>query len=61
MALIFTPVDEHRIGGIKLGTSFYILYKCILPMINIYAGINGLEAGQSVVNGLAIIAMNCLN
>ena len=59
------PVDRASNGAIvKLGL-FYHLYMLLLSVfctnaINIYAGINGLEAGQSVIIGLAIIAMNCL-
>eukprot|EP00944_MAST-04C_sp_MAST-4C-sp1_P013979 g13979.t1 len=61
----FAPIDMASSGAIvKLGL-FYHFYMLLLSVfctnaINIYAGINGLEAGQSVVIGLAIVVMNCL-
>lgn len=62
---VIIPVDIASKGAIiKLGM-FYHLYMLLLSVfctnaINIYAGINGLEAGQAVVIGLAIITMNVL-
>ncbi len=62
---LVVPIDQAAQGAIiKLGI-FYHLYMLLLSVfctnaINIYAGINGLEAGQAVIIGIAVIAMNVL-
>lgn len=60
--MVFT-VDKFSQGSIVDIGIFYYLYMCLLAVfctnaINIYAGINGLEVGQSVVVAVAILATN---
>ena len=56
-------VDENADGSIvNLGT-FYLIYMGLLSVfctnaINIYAGINGLEVGQSYIIGCAVLYHN---
>ena len=58
-------IDLNSEGKVlNLGTLYYV-YMGLLAVfatnaINIYAGINGLEAGQSAVIGIAIFTMNVL-
>eukprot|EP00949_MAST-11_sp_MAST-11-sp1_P002450 g2450.t1 len=61
----FAPVDVASAGAIVSLGLFYQLYMYLLSVflincINIYAGINGLEAAQSAVIAVAIIIMNVL-
>jgi UDP-N-acetylglucosamine--dolichyl-phosphate N-acetylglucosaminephosphotransferase len=60
--LVFS-VDPHSAGSIVDIGPFYYLYMAMLGVfctnaINIYAGINGLEVGQSIVVALAVLATN---
>ena len=62
--LAFT-VDPMSAGAVVDLGYFYMLYMGLLSVfctnaINIYAGINGLEAGQSFVIGAGILAHNLL-
>ena len=56
----FKTVDTEAHGAILELGAFYLVYMGILAVfctnaINIYAGINGLEAGQSYVIGCAML------
>lgn len=60
----------HINGNIlNLGVLYYVYMSCLVIFttnaINIYAGINGLEAGQSFIIGVTILTMNmyelCMN
>jgi UDP-N-acetylglucosamine--dolichyl-phosphate N-acetylglucosaminephosphotransferase len=58
------PFRPYLGDGIELGY-FYLIYMMLTTVfctnsINIYAGINGLEAGQSLVIAIAIIIHNYL-
>lgn len=58
-------VDTAADGAIVNLGAFYLLYMGLLAVfctnaINIYAGINGLEAGQSYVVGCAILLHNLI-
>jgi UDP-N-acetylglucosamine--dolichyl-phosphate N-acetylglucosaminephosphotransferase len=61
----FVVIDSHADGSlINLGY-FYLLYMGMLAVfctnaINIFAGINGLEAGQSYVIGCAVLFHNLI-
>ncbi len=59
----FVVVDAKSFGSIVNLGSYYYLYMSLLAVfctnaINIYAGVNGLEVGQSVIIGIAILATN---
>ena len=59
-------IDAGARGGIINLGFYYYIYMWALCLfctnaINIYAGINGLEAGQSLVIGVAILAMNLID
>lgn len=61
---VIVPVPLRAIlgGSVELGF-LYLLYMLLLGIfctnaINIYAGVNGLEAGQSFVIGVAVIIHN---
>eukprot|EP00033_Pygsuia_biforma_P001163 GCRY01001323.1.p1 GENE.GCRY01001323.1~~GCRY01001323.1.p1 ORF type:complete len:425 (-),score=-0.44 GCRY01001323.1:62-1261(-) len=63
---VLLPVGIRFWGGdtVDLGF-FYLCYMGFLTIfcansINIYAGINGLEAGQSIVIALAVVVHNCV-
>ncbi|CDF40522.1 unnamed protein product [Chondrus crispus] len=60
---VVMPPASGRLVDLGLG---YYLYMSLLSIfctnaINIYAGINGLEAGQSVVIGIFVLIHNALN
>lgn len=60
---LFFTVDTQSAGAIVELGFWYLLYMSLLAVfctnaINIYAGINGLEAGQSLVIGCAILFTN---
>merc|ERR1719232_262670 len=62
---ILVTVDENAGGEIvNLGLLYYVYMGCLAVFcsnaINIYAGINGLEAGQSYVIGCFILLHNLL-
>jgi UDP-N-acetylmuramyl pentapeptide phosphotransferase/UDP-N-acetylglucosamine-1-phosphate transferase len=56
-------IDSHSKGSlVELGV-FYLVYMSMLAVfctnaINIYAGINGIEAGQAYVMGCAVLVHN---
>ena len=59
------PVDIASGGAILQLGFFYQIYMLLLSVfctnsINILAGINGLEAGQSLIIGISIIVMNLM-
>jgi UDP-N-acetylglucosamine--dolichyl-phosphate N-acetylglucosaminephosphotransferase len=61
----FIVVDEKADGAIVNLGLWYLLYMSMLAVfctnaINIYAGINGLEAGQSYVIGCAVLLHNLI-
>jgi len=61
----FIVVDENADGAIVNLGLWYLLYMGMLAVfctnaINIYAGINGLEAGQSYVIGCAVLFHNLI-
>lgn len=61
--LNFATVDTNADGKVLELGIFYMVYMALLATfatnaINIYAGINGLEAGQSAVISVAIITAN---
>eukprot|EP00557_Chaetoceros_sp_GSL56_P008782 CAMPEP_0176498574 /NCGR_PEP_ID=MMETSP0200_2-20121128/12399_1 /TAXON_ID=947934 /ORGANISM="Chaetoceros sp., Strain GSL56" /LENGTH=465 /DNA_ID=CAMNT_0017896801 /DNA_START=36 /DNA_END=1433 /DNA_ORIENTATION=+ len=61
----FVVVDENANGSILNLGLWYLLYMGMLAVfctnaINIYAGINGLEAGQAYVIGCAVLFHNLL-
>lgn len=61
----FIVVDEKADGAIVNLGLFYLIYMGMLAVfctnaINIYAGINGLEAGQSYVIGCAVLLHNLI-
>uniref|UniRef100_A0A146KPP5 UDP-N-acetylglucosamine--dolichyl-phosphate N-acetylglucosaminephosphotransferase n=1 Tax=Lygus hesperus TaxID=30085 RepID=A0A146KPP5_LYGHE len=55
-------VENHQ--GVLLNLSYYYyIYMCMLTIfctnsINIYAGINGLEVGQSLIIAITILCIN---
>ena len=56
-------VDENAYGSIVNLGIFYLVYMGLLAVfctnaINIYAGINGLEVGQSYIIGCAVLFHN---
>jgi UDP-N-acetylglucosamine--dolichyl-phosphate N-acetylglucosaminephosphotransferase len=58
-------IDPNADGALVDLGSFYLLYMGMLAVfctnaINIYAGINGLEAGQSYVIGCAVLVHNLI-
>lgn len=59
-----TMLLPFNLGSIWLGPAFYIFLAVIVIFctnaINIYAGVNGLEAGQSVVIALSIVVLNVI-
>ena len=62
---LLVTIDDHSAGAIVDIGVFYKVYFAMVVIfctnsINILAGINGLEVGQSVVIGIAILAMNLL-
>ncbi len=62
-ALRLVSVDTGAHGAIVDLGVWYLLYMLLLSIfatnaINIYAGINGLEAGQSLIIGLAVLTAN---
>jgi len=61
----FIVVDENADGAIVNLGLWYLLYMGMLAVfctnaINIYAGINGLEAGQSYIIGCAVLLHNLI-
>lgn len=65
MASWFVEIDMGSNGKLLDLGFFYLLYMSMLAVfctnaINIYAGINGLEAGQSYVIGCAILLHNMI-
>lgn len=59
----FVVVDENADGSIVNLGLFYLVYMGLLAVfctnaINIYAGINGLEVGQSYIIGCAVLYHN---
>lgn len=65
LACFFITVDQNANGAIVNLGLFYLIYMGMLAVfctnaINIYAGINGLEAGQSYVIGCAILVHNLM-
>merc|ERR1740124_953465 len=61
----FIEIDMASNGSLVNLGAFYLLYMGLLAVfctnaINIYAGINGLEAGQSYVVGCAILLHNLI-
>jgi UDP-N-acetylglucosamine--dolichyl-phosphate N-acetylglucosaminephosphotransferase len=65
LACFFITVDENADGAIVNLGLFYLVYMGMLAVfctnaINIYAGINGLEAGQSYVIGCAVLLHNLI-
>ena len=61
---LLVVVDAKSFGSIINLGPFYYLYMSMLAVfctnaINIYAGINGLEVGQSVIVAIAILMTNC--
>jgi len=61
----FVTVDENSDGSILNLGVWYLLYMGLLAVfctnaINIYAGINGLEAGQAYIIGCAVILHNLI-
>ena len=61
----FVTVDENADGSIVNLGLVYLIYMGMLAVfctnaINIYAGINGLEAGQSYVMGCAVLLHNLI-
>ena len=62
---VFATVDENAHGAIVDLGYFFLLYMCLLAVfctntINIYAGVNGLESGQTVVIACAVLFTNLL-
>jgi UDP-N-acetylglucosamine--dolichyl-phosphate N-acetylglucosaminephosphotransferase len=60
---LFVVVDAKAAGAVINLGGFYFLYMSMLAVfctnaINIYAGINGLEVGQSVVVAAAVLLTN---
>lgn len=60
---LFVVVDNKSAGAVVNLGLLYFLYMSLLAVfctnaINIYAGINGLEVGQSIIIALAILATN---
>jgi len=60
---LFVVVDDNTDGAIVNLGLFYLVYMGLLAVfctnaINIYAGINGLEVGQSYVIGCAVLFHN---
>lgn len=58
-------VDRHGQGALVNLGPWYLVFICMLAIfctnaINIYAGINGLEAGQALVIACAILGTNLL-
>ena len=65
LSCYFIVVDENADGAIINLGLWYLLYMGMLAVfctnaINIYAGINGLEAGQAYVIGCAVLFHNLL-
>jgi UDP-N-acetylglucosamine--dolichyl-phosphate N-acetylglucosaminephosphotransferase len=61
----FVVVDANADGAIVNLGMWYLLYMSMLAVfctnaINIYAGINGLEAGQSYIIGCAVLLHNLI-
>jgi UDP-N-acetylglucosamine--dolichyl-phosphate N-acetylglucosaminephosphotransferase len=58
-------VDKHGQGALVELGPWYLVFVCLLAIfctnaINIYAGINGLEAGQALVIACAMLGTNLL-
>lgn len=53
-----------KLGRLELGPWYYVYMSAVsifcTNCINIYAGVNGLEVGQSIVIGLAVLANDAL-
>mmetsp|Transcript_9141 Transcript_9141/g.12972 ORF Transcript_9141/g.12972 Transcript_9141/m.12972 type:complete len:497 (-) Transcript_9141:501-1991(-) len=65
LGILHIIVDENANGAILELGKWYLLYMGLLAVfctnaINIYAGINGLEAGQSYVVGCAVLFHNLI-